>query len=187
MNLPPLRSLTSLYNLDRPFARLAQVTGVLLVASVTVGWVSRQMKAAITDPSAGIDPSALTWAAAVGLALVVLGLVLLLRRHHWIQHVVTHGDAIKGVVQKIDVHTTRLPAEKHAPWTPRLSHTHYAVVAYDCGGVTRQARLKLPAGASITEGAEVDLLVLPRNPGQPLLRNVFQNWARTHGSRGRSR
>lgn len=184
---PSLRSLTSLYNLDRPFARLANVTGVLLVASVTVGWVSRQMKASITDPSAGIDTSALSWAAATGLALAVLGLALLLRRHRWIQQVVTHGDSIKGIVQKIDIHTTRLPAEKHAPWSPRLSHTYYAIVAYDSGGGTRQARLKLPAGAAITEGAEVDLLILPRTPGQPLLRNVFQNWARTHGSSRRSR
>lgn len=128
-----------------------------------------------------------SWAAVAGLALVVLGLVLLLRRYHWIHQVVTHGDTIKGIVQKIDVSTTRLPAEKHAPWTPRLSHTYFAIVAYDSSGGTRQARLKLPAGAAITEGAEVDLMVLPRTPSAPLLRNVFQNWARTHGSSGRSR
>ena len=120
------------------------------------------------------------------MALVVLGLALLLRRYHWILQVVSHGIATKGVVQKIDVSTTRLPAEKHAPWTPRLSHIYFAVVAYDCGGVTRQARLKLPSGTAITEGAEIDLMILPSASTKPLLRNIFQNWARTHRLSGRS-
>lgn len=181
MSLPALRSLTSLYTLDRSFARIANVTGIVLVGCVTLGWVSHQVK----GESAGIDTHALQWASVAGVVLVVLGLALMLRRYHWILQVVSHGIVIKGVVQKIDVRTTRLPAEKHAPWTPRLSHTHYAVVAYDCGGITRQARLKLPAGASITEGSEVDLMILPRTPSQPLLRNVFQNWTRTASRSGR--
>ncbi|MBL9146505.1 MAG: hypothetical protein JNM99_22685 [Verrucomicrobiaceae bacterium] len=185
MSLPSLRSLTSLYTLDRPFARIANVTGIVLVVSVTLGWVSHQMKGFVTDESAGIDTHALTWASGAGVVLMVLGLVLMLRRYHWIHQVVSHGTVIKGVLQKIDVHTTRLPAEKHAPWTPRLSHTYYAVVSYDCGGVTRQARLKLPAGATMTEGAEIDLMILPRTPSQPLLRAVFQNWARTAARSGR--
>lgn len=179
MELPPLRSLTSLYTLDRPFARIANATGTVLVASVTVAWVAHQMKKFVTDESAGISTHALQWASVAGLTLVVLGLALLLRRYHWIHQVVTHGTVIKGIVQQIAVRTTRLPAEKHAPWTPRLSHTHLAVVTYETGGITRQARLKLPAGAAVTEGAEVELLILPRFPGQPLLRTVFQNWART--------
>ncbi len=37
MNLPSLRSLTSLYTMDRPFARIANVTGVVLIAFVTLG------------------------------------------------------------------------------------------------------------------------------------------------------
>lgn len=187
MNLPSLRSLTSLYTLDRPFARLANFTGIVLVGSVALGWVSHQMKAFVTNESAGIDTHALQWAAVAGMALVALGLVLLFRRYHWILQVVSHGTTIKGVVQQIVVSTTRLPAEKHAPWTPRLSHTYFAVVAYDCGGVTRQARLKLPSGTTISEGAEVDLMILPRTPSQPLLRTVFQNWARTCRPSGRSR
>lgn len=125
-----------------------------------------------------------------GLGLVVLGMALLLRRYHWIHQVGPHGETIKGVVQKIAVSTNRLPAEKHAPWTPRLSHTCFAVVAYDCGGVTRQARLKLPSlpsSTTITVGAEIDLLIVPGAPTQPLLRNIFQNWARAHGQSRRSR
>lgn len=186
MSLPSLRSLTSLYSLDRPFARIANFTGTVLVASVTLGWVSYQMKGIVTNELAGIDTHALQWASVAGVSLVLMGLALLLRRYHWILQVVSCGTVIKGVVQKIDVHTTRLPAEKHAPWTPRLSHMHFAVVAYDCGGITRQARLKLPAGATATEGSEVDLLILPRTPSQPLLRNVFQNWVRTFYRSGRS-
>jgi len=144
------------------------------------------MKGFVTDESAGIDTHALLWASGAGVVLVVIGLALLLRRYRWILQVLSHGTVIKGVVQKIDLHTTRLPAEKHAPWTPRLSHTYFAVVAYDFGGVTRQARLKLPASTAGTEGSEVDLMVLPRTPGQPLLRNAFQNWARTAHRSGRS-
>ena len=185
MALPSLRSLTSLYSLDRPFARIANFTGTVLVASVTLGWVSYQMKGIVTDESAGIDTHALQWASVAGGALVVMGLALLLRRYHWILQVVAHGTVIKGVVQKIDIHTTRLPAEKHAPWTPRLSHMHFAVVSYDCGGITRQTRLKLPAGATATEGSEVDLMILLRTPSQPLLRHAFTNWARTYFRSGR--
>jgi len=185
MNLPSLRSFTSLCTLDRTFAHLAKVTGVLLVVSVTFAWMSLQTKAIVTDESAGIDTLALTWAAVIALALVGLGLFLLLRRYHWIHHVVAHGTPIKGVVQKIDVSTSRLPAEKHAPWTPRLSHTYFAVVTYDCGGVARKARLKLPSlpsNTTIIEGAEIDLLLLPSHPKSPLLRNIFQNWSRAQGS-----
>ncbi|MBL9153257.1 MAG: hypothetical protein JNK37_12260 [Verrucomicrobiales bacterium] len=180
MKLPSLRALTALYHLDQPFARIAKVTGVLLVASVTVGWVALQMDALVTDETAGIDTGALRWATAAGHALVGLGLGLLILRYRWIRRAVTHGKVIQGIVQQIIVRTSRLPAEKHAPWTPRLSHTHFAVVAYEAGGVTRQVRLKLPAGATVSESGEVELLVLPDAPGRALLRNGFQSWARFH-------
>ena len=98
-----------------------------------------------------------------GLALGGIG--LLIYRYRWIRRVVTHGTVIPGIVQQIIVRTSRLPAEQHDPWSPRLSHTHFAVVAYEAGGVARQARLKLPAGAAIREGGEVELLVMADAPG----------------------
>lgn len=184
MKLPSLRSLTTLYKLDRPFARLANFAGIMLMGSITLGWAHFQMKSFITVESAGIDTHAIQWAAVAGITLVPLSFALLLRRHHWLFKVVTEGTIIKGQVQRIEVHTTRLPAEKHAPWTPRLSHTYSVIVAYECGGVTRQTRLKLPSlpgGDSLPEGAAVDLLVLPSTPGSPLLRQAFENWARNCG------
>ena len=153
----------------------------MLIGSITLGWAHFQMKPFITVESAGIDTHAIQWAAVAGITLVLLSFALLLRRHHWLLKVVAEGTGIKGRVQRIDTHTTRLPAEKHAPWTPRLSHTYSIIVAYECGGVTRQTRLNLPSlpgGDSFTEGAEVDLLVLPSTPGSPLLRHAFLNWAR---------
>lgn len=186
MKLPSVRSLMTLYNLDRPFARVANFTGVVLVCTVTLGWVSSRTRAFVGGGSPGIDTRVLQWAPAAGAAVLVLGLVLLLRRFNWIHQVVSRGITIKGVVEEIKVRTTRLPAEKHAPWTPRLLHTRYAVVAYDCRGARKRARLKLPSLAratAITEGAEVELMVLESAPGKPLLREVFQNWARMHGGR----
>ena len=188
MNLASLRSLTALYRLDRPFARLANIAGIAFVFSITLAWASLQMGMWATSESAGIDKHALTAALVAGFVLVLLALALLLRRHHWILQVVSKGITIKGVIQKIDISTTRLPAEEHAPWSPRLIHTHYAVVAYESDGVTKKARLKLPTlprDTAITPGAEVELLVLPRSPGSPLLRHIFQNWARTHAPQAR--
>ncbi len=183
MKLPSIRSITTLYNLDRPFARITHFTGIVLVFTVSLWWFSRQMKTMVIAEEPGIDTQVLTWASAVGFGTVMLGLFLLLRRYHWINKVVSHGITIKGLIKKIDVRTTRLPPEKHAPWTPRLLHSYHAVVVYDCCGVSRQTRLKLPSlsdGTMITEGAEVDLIVLESASSKPLLRTIFQNWMHTY-------
>lgn len=180
MKLPSIRSLTTLYKLDRSFARLANVAGILLVASVTLGWAFFQMRSFVTVESAGIDTHGILSGAVGGLSLVLLSLALMLCRHHWLLKVVTEGTGIRGKVQRIDTHTTRLPAEKHTPWTPRISHTYSIIVAYECGGTIRQARLNLPSlpGGPFTEGSEVDLLIHESAPGKPLLRHAFLNWAR---------
>lgn len=186
MKPPSIRSVTTLYGLDRPFARISNFIGIVLVITVTLGWFSSQIKAVVGAENPGIETQVLTWVPAAGLGTIVLALCLLLRRYNWINNILSHGVTIKGVIKKIDVKTSRLPAEKHAPWTPRLLHSYDAVIDYDCGGVGRRVRLKLPSlsvGTTIAEGAEVDLIVLETAPSKPLLRTIFQNWAHTYARR----
>lgn len=175
---PPLPGLRSLYHVDPVLSRAGRTLLFALVAAAGIHWVAQPMPNAVVKvENSPLEIWLMQWGPAAALVVAALALIVLLRRHAWLKQILTDGITIKGTVEEVTIHEREAPKSDNSPAFGRAKiRSYYTVVRYAWQGVEKEIRFKLPFSPSsyqITEGGEVDLLLLESSPKKPLIRKMY--------------
>jgi hypothetical protein len=174
---PSLPSLQSLYYVDPIISRAAKTGVFSVVAAAGIHWVSQPVPSVVKVENSPAEIWVMQWGPAIALVVAALALLVLVRRHAWLKTILTHGTSIKGTVKDVTIYEREAPKSENAPaFGGAKIRSYYTVIRYDWKGAENQVRFKLPFSPSnyqITQGGEVDLLILDSAPKKPLIRKVY--------------
>lgn len=148
------------------------IGGLILAAGIW--WMIQPVPNALPQPEPPPEVVYGPWVCVGGIVFSVLAGIVLIRRFLLVKEILSHGIAVKGTVEDVDVYVAT--HRETGSSTTTTTRSYHVTFRYEVQGFEQKLRVKLfhsPGTYGLKKEGEVDLIVLESAPHKPLIRAVY--------------